>query len=262
MKYNNKVIRAIGIDHLRRFLLEIDTGNYSSVIFLGSGNGYAESFMRDVLSIDNVHAVDPNPNKFSPVPPKLWDKYCLHPTAADISEVDVSSENTLLVLNYPNPNDHIYDVEAILAVRPRGILILCERSGGAGSYSLLWFLHNVCSIRCIFDRVDESLELYQNLRQQKFGLVHGITAQRRTMFDWGTEDMNNLIPSVLYLEKDYAGAAKVDNTNVSISKWLIYPRMCVVCLNCASNRCSICKKTYYCSITCQKKDWKKHKKTH
>src|ERR1044072_2022894 len=35
---------------------------------------------------------------------------------------------------------------------------------------------------------------------------------------------------------------------------------CNVCQKPSSNKCSKCKQTYYCSKTCQKEDWKRHKK--
>jgi len=35
---------------------------------------------------------------------------------------------------------------------------------------------------------------------------------------------------------------------------------CTVCGNETPKRCSLCKKVYYCSVTCQKADWNKHKK--
>ena len=34
---------------------------------------------------------------------------------------------------------------------------------------------------------------------------------------------------------------------------------CVVCKKETKNRCSVCKKAYYCSKYCQKKDWASHK---
>jgi hypothetical protein len=38
-------------------------------------------------------------------------------------------------------------------------------------------------------------------------------------------------------------------------------KKCWTCLGISAEllRCSACKKTYYCSIECQRKDWKKHK---
>ena len=35
---------------------------------------------------------------------------------------------------------------------------------------------------------------------------------------------------------------------------------CKVCKKKATKQCSKCRKVYYCSKKCQKKDWKQHKK--
>ncbi|GBB96642.1 hypothetical protein RclHR1_00280034 [Rhizophagus clarus] len=35
---------------------------------------------------------------------------------------------------------------------------------------------------------------------------------------------------------------------------------CYVCKKSSKTRCNKCHTTYYCSIECQKKDWKEHKK--
>ncbi len=52
--------------------------------------------------------------------------------------------------------------------------------------------------------------------------------------------------------------------DINVDIVLKYPRgknaLCGICLEKSTHICSVCKSRYYCSLNCQKKDWKLHKK--
>jgi hypothetical protein len=125
---------------------------YNNIISVGSGNGYFEYLLEAIFDI-NIICIDPKPNSFlKKNNSKL--KEVKYSTVDKFLEVE-SSEDCLLILNWPSPNNinnddnddndnddndfkslklrKDYDVEAIEKLKPIGIFMIYEGSGVAGS---------------------------------------------------------------------------------------------------------------------------------
>jgi len=81
------------------------------------------------------------------------------------------------------------------------------------------------------------------------------------------KDRNNIITSLTELREQIKNEFGDDNIDVSLNDDDILMKYSEhVCANCNKSddirlRCSRCKKVWYCGVNCQKKHWKKHKKT-
>lgn len=121
------------------------------VISVGSGSGYVEKQCMERIKDLNMILVDPlNPdeNEFYPVPSHLSQNPSYELTNDLIVDKPEIIGNCHLFLNWPLPNDIMYDYEAILLLKPKKIIICCEVSGSSGSQKLLAWLR-FCGLKCM-----------------------------------------------------------------------------------------------------------------
>src|SRR5579872_530899 len=112
------------------------------VVSVGSGSGYVEKQCMERIKNLHMILVDPvNPaeNDFDPVPNHLSQDPAYKFTSDLILDKPEIVSNCHLFLNWPlpDPNEDVYDYEAILLLKPKKIIICCEISGSSGSQKLL-----------------------------------------------------------------------------------------------------------------------------
>lgn len=134
----NRAISALGMPTLYDYFL-IMTKNSLPTVSVGSGRGSIEYQLNP-----SIICVDPAPTSFQK---ELVTGVETPPSAATVKNLLEKEEYRKLVghcnlfLNYPDPNEKgRYDWDAILALRPQRILLVCDLSGGGGSDYLINYL--------------------------------------------------------------------------------------------------------------------------
>lgn len=151
LKYLNIALKSIGIDKclnlFSRFLESFP--NTLPIISVGSGNAYFE-FLISHMHKREITCVDPNPRSFRINARNSSHHHVfIEPTFSTVDQL-ISSKNhnhynnCLLILNWPNPQNHneeqMYDFDAIIKLKPKGIFIIYDSSGVSGSVKMIKLL--------------------------------------------------------------------------------------------------------------------------
>lgn len=123
------------------------------IVSVGSGSGYVEKQCMEKIKNLNMILVDPlkpDENEFYPVPSHLSQDPSYNYTNDLITAKPEIVDNCHLFLNWPlpDPNEDVYDYDAILLLKPKKIIICCEVSGSSGSQKLLAWLR-YCGLKCM-----------------------------------------------------------------------------------------------------------------
>ena len=139
----NKAIVKIGIEELDSFFELLIGDNSDPIISIGSGLGSIEAYLEDKYG-KKIICVDPVPYSWQE-PSK--ESFLQRTHAPDYNKCNdlikdqpdlVGNSNLFLNWALPNDNGENYDLKAIMDLKPKRILVICESSGGAGGN---WFLH-------------------------------------------------------------------------------------------------------------------------
>ena len=118
------------------------------IFSIGSGSGHFEYYFNEYISkiTDDkfckmsMTCVDPDPESYSKGEIKLYPLY------KNIQELLKSRseivENCQIVIIWPSPTDTTYDIEAILYLKPKKIMILYEENGSSGGEDLHEFIND------------------------------------------------------------------------------------------------------------------------
>lgn len=146
----NKAIRTLGVSKLIEFVgLLKSVDSKSPIISIGSGLGTTESYIEKNADIEII-CVDPNPESYQEPSTKFTEAH--HPDYGTTTELIDSNpdiiENCNIILNWPTPNDkgNNYDMKAILDLKPRLILAICDSSGSGGGTEFLNWLREITEI--------------------------------------------------------------------------------------------------------------------
>lgn len=166
----NNALRQIGLDVLEKYF----SANYNTspdpVISIGSGNGYVERHMEKKFE-RSIYCVDPNhvPNTNSDLykTSEYRDVYELLESKPELYE------HSTVFINWSNPNDSIYDFEAIKAMNPNNVLIVFESTGSGGGKLLQKWLH-FCGVVTDETPTQSDIVLYSF---PKYNVVHSTTSR-------------------------------------------------------------------------------------
>lgn len=114
------------------------------IVSVGTGNGFFEKILEEILSI-KIICVEPFPNEFNPLPKELLKVPEYSYTKELIENEDGIVSNCILILNWSDPVDSVYDYDAIMRLKPLSILWIGEENGSAGGYTFHNWLHT-CEI--------------------------------------------------------------------------------------------------------------------
>ena len=192
----NGCIEIIGLPLLQRYFDTLKQ-NSKPIVSVGSGIGTVEKYL-DVN--DSVICVDPDP--FS------YQIFELEPELSHLPDYeyveDLIKDNPGLVsncnifLNWPNPtigkNECTFDIESIELLKPEILLIVMERTGGAGSYALAG---SIMSLIPIFDNktIPEKYHYLPNL--ENYNLLWHTSS-----IDCFTSDDKYIFSYLLLVRKD------------------------------------------------------------
>lgn len=115
----------------------------TSIVEVGSGNGAFANLISLELGI-NVTTIDPDTTGTGYLRRSTIVRKANFPRVADYirSSPIGPGEQSCLVLNWPDPSTTAYDLEAIIKLVPRQVLIIVDSTGGAGSTELLTWMHS------------------------------------------------------------------------------------------------------------------------
>jgi hypothetical protein len=107
---------------------------YRTIISIGSGNAYFEYLFKEIFDIPEIICIDPEPYRFLPVNNNKF----IEPRFPYVDNLILSNnhnnyKDSLLILNWVDPNIGPYDVDAIIKLNPIRIFIIYEKSHMAGS---------------------------------------------------------------------------------------------------------------------------------
>jgi hypothetical protein len=120
-------------------------------VSIGSGRGSIERRLEDGRDI--IICVDPNPTSYQRVSRTFPDK---PPKYKDVHELKAAEPNLIgqcnILLNWPNPDkEGRFDLESILLLHPRRVLLVIDTTGGSGSDELLCWLQSLPSFKKNFE---------------------------------------------------------------------------------------------------------------
>jgi len=168
---------VVGIDNLMwYFKTLLEKFPKSNMVSVGSGNGVVERIICEKLNC-NIVCIDPKFNSFLTAPENFTrkpdfatvDEY-LHlvplakldfgsddepaksePEFPKDSEIGAKNEdNTVLFMNWPEPdnteNNHHWDYDTIVKLKPSHIILVYESSGSSGSVKLINWIKKNCGV--------------------------------------------------------------------------------------------------------------------
>ena len=152
LKYLNIALKSFGIDkclHLfSRFLESFPITLPMPIISVGSGNAYFE-FLISTMHKREITCVDPNPRSFRiNVRENSHQIVFIEPKFRTVDELILLNNrnqynNCLLILNWPDPQNHneqMYDLDAIIKLKPNGFFIIYDSNGVSGSNKMIQLL--------------------------------------------------------------------------------------------------------------------------
>ena len=151
LKYLNIALKSIGIDKclnlFSRFLESFP--KTLPIISVGSGNAYFEFLISHMHR--EITCVDPNPRSFR-INARTNSHHIvfIEPKFSTVDQLISSNNhnqynNCLLILNWPNPQNHngqMYDFDAIIKLKPKGIFIIYDSYGVSGSVKMIKLLES------------------------------------------------------------------------------------------------------------------------
>jgi hypothetical protein len=176
--YLNIALKHIGIKKCLTLFGEFlrNFGDNLPIISVGSGMAYFEYLIQKVFRRE-VLCVDPDPIKFSPNRILSSNKKLFIRPVFNIVDNLLSSSNPnkykdcLLILNWPNPGEEPYDLDAIIKLKPCGFFIIYEREGKAGSGMLI---EKLCEREPIQFEEGLSYELLKKEESHEHKVLRGI----------------------------------------------------------------------------------------
>lgn len=147
--YFNKGVRSLGIETVLAYLAEVDSV-YSNMPMVSIGSGFAA--VESTIPSINWILVDPNPmSYFYPLPPNGEAQMTTPFIKPDFSHmIDLARarpsiiSNCTMFLNWLDPNDSCYDVEAVNLLKPRAIVAIIEKfcgsNGAAGGMAFHYMM--------------------------------------------------------------------------------------------------------------------------
>ncbi len=152
LKYLNIALKSIGIDKcLNLFRQFLESFEILPIISVGSGNAYFE-FLISHMRKREITCVDPTPRSFRINARKNnHHTVFIEPKFSTVDQLISSNNhnqynNCLLILNWPNPQNKnepdrlMYDLDAIIKLKPKGIFIIYESNGVSGSNKIIQLL--------------------------------------------------------------------------------------------------------------------------
>jgi len=122
----SKGVRSFGIENVVKHVVNImKYYDYCPLVSVGSGNGYLEKAIEDVLPKKKIICIDPNPLSFYKHS-EIYKKPEFSYVKDLIKKMPSIVGECVLLLNWCNPNNSIYDYEAILNLQPKGFVSIVE----------------------------------------------------------------------------------------------------------------------------------------
>jgi SAM-dependent methyltransferase len=174
-KVNTQYLSGLLGEHPSRcfemLLALVDSFDNVPIISVGCGNGYLEAYLKAARPKRTVLGVDPDPNNYAKIPDDYYRRKCLKPCAStlDKGELDHYIDNNILLLNWPDPNNSTYDIEAIFRMKPRAIFINYGPCGSSGSEALIDMLGGI-----EVDRVNDARSEF-SVGDLKYKLIESFT---------------------------------------------------------------------------------------
>ncbi len=164
------------------------------IVSLGSSNGVLERIIRDALN-NSVVCIEPEFNRFMTVPDELIDQLCLRPDHSSIEDYlqTDGKRDVILFINWPEPNESYYDIDAICRLRPDYLVIIMDPSGISGGAHLQIFLEKCGLAGCTPVGPDGTLD---------FSAVHGQYRIIKTIQRFGQDSLGiDLCMTLIVLQR-------------------------------------------------------------
>lgn len=107
----------------------------------GSGDGRIEKYYNDVFNTKQIICVDPEPGKFNESTVVLKPEYSTVEELIEAKPELVGEAQALLIWVTPSLN---YDMDVILKLKPKKLLVLYDGTGSAGSIKFHEYLETYC----------------------------------------------------------------------------------------------------------------------
>ena len=148
--------------------IAIDSVNDPLIISVGSGYGVTEKELETKHDIDII-TIDPFEEKFNKPEDMSLTKLPMFPNCQTFMDsIELKTENIMMILDWPSPNEATYGIKAIELIEPKVIVIRYAACGAAGSARLQSFLE---SCDCP-NAADYNLEKYESTVDGRYKKIY------------------------------------------------------------------------------------------